>query len=660
MMCINIGRHAICIACFLYFWALNIKFGNMKRCLLIFSIILSSLAVYSQAVEISSVKTQIDGKSYYLHTIKQGQTLYGISKAYGVSVEELTTVNPETSKGLKVGQIIKVPDTKTPQVTDKNNQQPAKIEGVEHIVQRGETVYGICRMYNLTVEKLYKSNPKIQEQGLKPGDILIIPESDVVENQPVQPPVDKPVEVQRDDSIAFSNHEVKRGETLYSIAKQYKVTESDILNANDGLNPSKLKTGQVIRIPREADPKTQFPKNDTTTQVTPPDNHVQESVPQQVDAIDYSPKSEMNIVVMLPFDIYTNTRNWYNQETAKKEFSTLPLNEMMLAYYSGCLMAFDSLKNNGLKVNVHVFDTGADTVLLSALLEKDVVVNADIIIGPVYTKQLKFIKDRISKKCILVSPFSDYEKVDMGATSVIWNNPGKIGRFYAISSYAALNPQQRYIIVYNNNDLARKEALELKDEMQRAAVAKNHGDSIYIAVISYSEASGTALSALMSQSTLNVVICNEKTEAQVSSLMSKLVQIKKTDICLLGELSWLDYRSIDAGYYNALGFAYTTPYWIDYTKPSVKNFVYRYRETFVAEPLSYSFAAYDQMLYLLDCYTKFGTDIKQYPHKPANSNTLATRFDFVNIEGSRQYIQKHCNILGFDEDFNTIQLFPVQ
>lgn len=644
----------------------------MKRLLLFLLIFPAAMLVFSQTVEISAEKALIDGKKYYLHTVKQGQTLYAISKAYSVSVDEMVKSNPEAENGVKTGQVLKIPilgDVITKPVNQPPTPDP-KIEGIEHIVQRGETVYGICRMYHLSVEALYEANPIIQERGLRPGDILIITESDVKETQPVQ--IVKPVQTVQpmqepndtidtsDDNIEYSIHEVKKGETFYSIAKQYKVSESDILNSNQGLNPSKLRTGQKIQIPRFADPKTQLPKYETDVDTAPTDTESEIKTPELQNDVDYSPKSELNMVIMLPFDIYSNTKNWYNQESAKKEFSTLPLNEMMLAYYSGCLMAFDSLKNNGFKLNVNVYDTGADTVLLSALFDRNELKNADIIIGPVYTKQLQFIRDRISEKTILISPFSDYEKVNMEMKSVIWSNPGKVGRFGAISNYAALNPQYRYIIVYNNNDISRGEALSLKDNMIKNSTKLNSHDSLFVAVISYSEASGSALSALMSQSTLNVVICEDKSEAQVSSIMAKLIQIKKTDICLLGEMSWLDYRSIDASYFNTLKFSFTAPYWVDYSSPAVKNFIYKYREIFVAEPLAYSFAAYDQMLYLLNNYKKYGTDLLKYPHMPVHHNQLATNIEFVNIDGSRQFIQKHCNILSLDEGFNTICIYPVK
>ena len=75
----------------------------------LFGMLLSGNVMAQEVVERSTEKTKIGGKEYYMHRVKQGQTLYGLSKAYNVTVEEIELLNPEVKDGLKVGHILGIP-----------------------------------------------------------------------------------------------------------------------------------------------------------------------------------------------------------------------------------------------------------------------------------------------------------------------------------------------------------------------------------------------------------------------------------------------------------------------------------------------------------------------------------------------------------------------
>ena len=72
----------------------------------LFGLMLSGNLTAQEVIERSSKITQIGGKEYYMHHVKQGQTLYSISKAYNVSIEEIERLNPEVKNGLKAGVYI--------------------------------------------------------------------------------------------------------------------------------------------------------------------------------------------------------------------------------------------------------------------------------------------------------------------------------------------------------------------------------------------------------------------------------------------------------------------------------------------------------------------------------------------------------------------------
>ncbi|MDB4088312.1 LysM peptidoglycan-binding domain-containing protein [Flavobacteriales bacterium] len=108
-----------------------------------------------------------------IHVVKKGETLYGISRKYKLSLAQLLTLNPQiVGNAISIGDKLNVPaqseTKKEPQLTTPvlNTKQ------VEYKVEKGETLYGISRKFNTTVEEITKANPTIK--SLKEGDILKI------------------------------------------------------------------------------------------------------------------------------------------------------------------------------------------------------------------------------------------------------------------------------------------------------------------------------------------------------------------------------------------------------------------------------------------------------------------------------------------------------
>src|SRR4051812_42860952 len=95
-----------------------------------------------------SLRAENEGdKVFIIHQVEQKETLYSIARRYQVKVEDITSANPETAQGLKVGQQIKIPVSK-----DRDNkQQSATSSKKTHIVAASQTLYSLARTYNITV-----------------------------------------------------------------------------------------------------------------------------------------------------------------------------------------------------------------------------------------------------------------------------------------------------------------------------------------------------------------------------------------------------------------------------------------------------------------------------------------------------------------------------
>ena len=127
--------------------------------------VLLPTAAHAQApVERSSEIVTVGGKEYYMHHVKQGQTLFGISQAYQVSVEQIEALNPEVKGGLQAGSVIGIPVIAEPvgnevvetpsepsanygQPTAKPQPDPGLTAGGTYVVQRGEDLYDIAKKF---------------------------------------------------------------------------------------------------------------------------------------------------------------------------------------------------------------------------------------------------------------------------------------------------------------------------------------------------------------------------------------------------------------------------------------------------------------------------------------------------------------------------------
>jgi LysM repeat protein len=140
-------------------------------------------------VKSTNIQT-LDGKKYYIHKIEKGQSIYAISKTYGVGLEEIYNNNPELKSGARANQEIKIPVLS--QSTASVSGQPPAIDTSRYYtykVQKGETIYSLQKKVNLTEKQLIAYNPALA-QGLKEGQVLITGEKnkkkrEARENKPV-------------------------------------------------------------------------------------------------------------------------------------------------------------------------------------------------------------------------------------------------------------------------------------------------------------------------------------------------------------------------------------------------------------------------------------------------------------------------------------------
>ncbi len=163
-------------------------------------------------VEVSAEKTIIGGKIYYMHEVLKNQTLYSISKAYKVSIAEIERENVIPVSGIQTGQVLRIPSREGQAATPPQTQSRPGAQPAQRPSASGSTAPAASSGYD-------------EATGIKLARERIMY-----------------------NGKAYFMHEVLKGQTLYSIARAYKVTILDIDREN-AIPAGGIQAGQILRIP---------------------------------------------------------------------------------------------------------------------------------------------------------------------------------------------------------------------------------------------------------------------------------------------------------------------------------------------------------------------------------------------------------------------------
>ena len=265
---------------------------NAKNLLKLHSVLLIPVAHSKNTKIVSRTKANTPERT---HEVLAKETLYGLSRQYGITVEELNQANPALgSKSLTIGQKIIIPANALPsteiavvsqarndsskkeiavlsQATENTNQSAE--ENTREVLPH-ETKYSIAKQYGITIQEFNKANPKLGVKSLKVGQKITIPvnagpttETAVVPAPIVEQPNEEKAVVQqsrkeklnaevpeKQESIATVNtasqdivREVLPKETKYGIAKQYGISVQELEKQNPAVTKN-LPVGYKLNI----------------------------------------------------------------------------------------------------------------------------------------------------------------------------------------------------------------------------------------------------------------------------------------------------------------------------------------------------------------------------------------------------------------------------
>ena len=157
------------------------------------------------------------------YIVQKGDTLYGIAQKLETTVDELKKLNNLTNNNLSIGQVLRIP-------------VEVIYEGEEKLytVKAGDTLYQIAKNNNITVEEL-KSLNNLTSDALSIGQLLKLPSQLTPE----------------------TTYTVQKGDSLYSIAREYNTTV-DAIKSQNSLTSNLLSIGQILKIPMNANLETTY------------------------------------------------------------------------------------------------------------------------------------------------------------------------------------------------------------------------------------------------------------------------------------------------------------------------------------------------------------------------------------------------------------------
>ena len=314
------------------------------------------------------------------HTVEQGETLYGLAKRYGVTIEELIAANPGTENGLKAGQKLTIPTSQTPantanvgasqQVQDAFSRNgtaevaiPQGSEPVFITLQSQEDIYSIAKQYNATIEGILSANP-----GLKPSEYVAGAKVKVVPNTAL------PFTYERMGRRNYK-YEVKRGESFASIAADNGITEQELKDANPDLK--KAKKGKIITLPKPYSERvtgemSTISLDELRDYYSPRINDLYDNL------VTKRLENEVNIAMILPFQLHKSA-------PPKQAY-------LYTDFYKGFLLALDNAGKDCPKhINLKVYDTQHNLNVTDSILALPELKTMNLIIAPSEPQQLSRI-----------------------------------------------------------------------------------------------------------------------------------------------------------------------------------------------------------------------------------------------------------------------------
>lgn len=573
---------------------------------------------------------------HFIHTVTKGQSLYSISSMYNVSIADIVKENPGSDAGIKVGQSLKIPQNGDNQVTF-------------HTIQSGETLYKLSVKYGVSVERICQANPGLSAKNFRVDQVIAIPpvaKSEQVSAEVVDQLPSSPAKVEKKDESLKPNcrdmHRVERKETVYSICKQYGITEEELLAANPEIKNKKLKKGKFLCIP--------YPK-ETATSSTPiqPQTNLDATL-TDAQLFDKNKKknekiSTIKAAVVLPFNTDgTGTRD----EQVR-----------MVEYYEGFLMAMDSLKKQGISIDLYTYDSGKTASSVNKILNKAEMKNMDIIFGPAHPEQVKPMAEFAQKhNSRLVIPFSSKGDDVFGNPAVYQiNTPQSYLYSEVYEHYLRKFPNAHVIFLDAATGHTDKDDFVkgLKEELKNRQITfkELRGENIN------PEGMKLAVDSLRE----NVIIPTSGKNVVLTKILPQLIVTSREhpnyDMKLFGYPEWQTYTDDHLASFFELNTYFYSSFYTNNLFPAAIQFTNAYRKWFSKDMVNtypkYGMLGFDTAYFFLKGLNDYGSNFEDQV-KQMQVTPIQTGFKFDRVNNWGGFINRKVFFVNFTKNYELIKL----
>lgn len=374
-------------------------------------------------------------------------------------------------------------------------------------------------------------------------------------------------------------YKVKKKDTIYGIARKHNLTVDELLNANPEMKAEgyNLKAGEYVLIPYPSLAKSPTPADKLQNNAKAPlqDKH-------------------LSVGVMLPL---------HNNDGDGRR---------MIEYYRGLLMACDSLRAEGMSVDVHAWNVSIDSDI-TQFMPSLAAARCDIVFGPLYSKQVhglaEFCKARDIKMVIPFSISGDdvslYPQIFQVYQSEDRLTNNSIESF--LKSFHSAHP----VFVDCNDKTSKKGAFTFSLRTRLESNNIKYG-------ITNVSSSDDAFAKQFSTTQQNVVVLNSARSPELTQVMNKLLILKQSHpnlrISLFGYTEWLMYQSIDEPRFHQLDTYIPSSFYYNSLDTRTASFSRSYQQWFHS-PMQqalprFAITGYDQGQFFLRGLARYGKKFK--------------------------------------------------
>lgn len=568
-----------------------------------------------------------ENQSYFLHTIEKGQSLYSISSMYGVSQEDIVRLNPGSEEKIYVGRQLRIPRTATAGTTQETF----------HTISAGETLYRLTVKYKVSAQDICKANPGLSAENFRIGEVIRIPAATTEQATPSAEsgtPSGGTVGQGPVEPRCKEMHRVKKKETIYSISREYGITENELIGANPELKTEKLKKGALLCIPNHAESRMQAQQ-----QTTPSDTELFEENRRRYKRI-----STIQAAIILPFLPESGTQNEISRT---------------VEYYEGFLLAVDSLKRRGTSIDLYTYDSGKDVNSLNAILAKSELKNMDIIIGPLHQQQIKPLADFANKNNIrLIVPFTSRDNTVFNNASIYQINTPQSYLFSEVYDHFVRQFPNANVIFLESSSTSQDEAefiKGLKDELANRAIPM------------------TTLKENATMAQMQTTLRNDRENIFIPTTANSMILVKclpelqmlvrsneNSRIHLFGYPKWQTYTNdhLDA-FFEVDTYFYSSFYTNDLL-PAAKKFILNYRRWYGKEMMDdrypkFGMLGFDTGYFFLKGLSRYGSDLEEHL-QDVEVVPVQTGFKFQRVNNFGGFINQKVFFVHFSKNYELQKL----